>query len=91
MNQDEDATSKLLLLFLAVFFLPAFLPSVRAAVRGWLLEKQVLVGAEASLLPVPFLDAGLDLRRLVVVAVLVVAGIWVVHARSSRTKEARRG
>lgn len=63
----------------AMLVLPAMIPKVRDAVAGWLLDHRVLVAPEQALFEVPFLGAGLDVRRLVIVVVL--AGLVFAASR----------
>lgn len=91
-SQDDEVLEKILLMCGALFFIPALIPKVRAAASTWLLEHHVLVNPSEALVPVPFMDGGLDLRRLVIIAVLVVAGVWMyLSVRPPARKGATRG
>lgn len=87
-SQDEEVTEKILLMSGALFIVPVLIPKVRDAVSAWLLEHHVLVNSSEALVPVPLTDGGLDLRRLVIIALLVVAGVWAYLATS---RPARKG
>ena len=63
----------------AMLVLPSMIPKVRDAVAVWLLDHRVLVAPEQALFEVPFLGAGLDVRRLVIVVVL--AGLVFAASR----------
>lgn len=95
MEEKNDVNERLILIILAAFFVPTLIPSIRRAVSGWLLENRVLVPPSQALLDVPFMDGGLDIRRLAVLVVVVIAGAYFARGRSARTetkkKEARRG
>lgn len=89
-DDDQETLGKLLLIGLAVLMVPAVLPEVRAAVSAWLLEHHVLAPPEAALIPIPFMDGGLDLRRLVIVAVIVIGAVWLGH-HHKETRHKGRG
>lgn len=63
----------------AMLVLPTMIPKVRDAIAAWLLDHRVLVVPEQALFEVPFLGAGLDVRRLVIVVVL--AGLVFAASR----------
>lgn len=86
-SQDEEVTEKILLMSGALFVIPALIPKVRDAVSAWLLEHHVLVNSSEALVTVPLTDGGLDLRRLVIVALLVVAIVWTYLATDSRARK----
>lgn len=91
-SQDEEVTEKILMMSGALIIIPALIPKVRDAVSAWLLEHHVLVNSNEALLPVPLTDGGLDLRRLVIIALLVVAIVWSCRAIGSRARKgATRG
>lgn len=86
-SQDEEVTEKILLMSAALFIIPALIPKVRDAVSGWLVEHHVLVDSGQALVTVPLTDGGLDLRRLVILALLVVAIVWTYLATGSRARK----
>ncbi|MDN5746821.1 MAG: hypothetical protein L0H31_17145 [Nocardioidaceae bacterium] len=91
-SQDEEVTEKIMLMSGALMIIPALIPKVREAVSAWLLEHHVLVNSSEALLPVPLTDGGLDLRRLVIIALLVVAIVWTYLAAGPRARKgATRG
>lgn len=95
MEEKNDVNERLILVILVAFFVPTLIPSIRRAVSDWLLENRVLVTPSQALFEVPFMDAGLDMRRLAVLLVILVAGAYFARGRSARAetkkKEARRG
>ena len=85
MNEDggnENVVGILLLIGGAMFLLPTLIPAVRDGAREWLVEHHVLVGPDAALFQLPFLDAGLDLRRVVIVVTLAALGMWLGRDRA---------
>lgn len=91
-SQDEEVTEKILLMSAALFIIPALIPKVRDVVSAWLLEHHVLVNSNEALVTVPLTDGGLDLRRLVIIALLVAAIVWTYLATRSRARKgATRG
>lgn len=95
MEEKNDVNERLILVVLVIFFAPTLIPSIRRTVSSWLLENRVLVPPSQALFEVPFMDAGLDIRRLAVLLVLVVAGAYFARGRTARSetkkKESRRG
>lgn len=66
---------------------PSILAATGVKVSSWLIEHHVLVPADHAVFSLPVLDAGPDARRLVVVALALlalVAGAWALRQRSAR-------
>ncbi|MEN3123857.1 hypothetical protein [Janibacter sp. LM] len=85
MREQSNPWDGLILIALAALVIPALLPKIRDAALGWLLEKQVLVSADQALFEIPTTGAGLDLRRilaLVLVVALIACLRWAASTRS---------
>lgn len=83
-TDNERVAGVVILLIIGGAVLPTLIPTLGATVTSWLLDQDVLVDPDQSLLTIPGLDAGLDSRRLVIALLLVAAAILFTAA-------ARRG
>lgn len=88
-TDDSELWGFIILVGAAVFLAPVFFPRVIANVEAWLLQRSVLVGANEAMVTIPGMDAGLDVRRVVVLIAAVVALIALTHGsrRARRQKE----
>lgn len=94
MSEGDGETDRTVAILLAgaaaVVVLPALIPNVRAATTTWLLEHRVLVVPGQALLELPFLGAGVDFRRLVIVLVLG-ALVFTASRRRSERQPLKKG
>lgn len=85
MNDSNNPWDRLILILMAMVMVPALLPQVRDTAVTWLLEHQVLVAADQALIQIPTTSAGIDLRRILALALLVgliVCLRWSASVRS---------
>lgn len=75
----EDPMETLAVILLATLFGPALLLAFWDAGTAWLLEHHVLVPAQQAMVTIPTTGAGLDSRRLILLA--SVAALAVVLGR----------
>lgn len=71
-SSGDDSSSALILLLLATVLAPFVLPGVLAGAERWLLEHHILVPASQALLALPWTHSGLDTRRLVILALILI-------------------
>lgn len=97
MSQNDNLgteSEKLIALFVAFaaasLAAPVLLPKVGEAITRWVLEHHVLVRPNRALFPIPGLDAGPDLRRLLIAAAVLLAVVFVgrVVARAVADRKA---
>lgn len=87
----ELLTTIMVVLTFAPVFIAALIPQARNAATTWLLEHGILVAPEAAAVTIPFVEAGLDVRRIVIVLVVLIAVAWVGFATARRRGRGRRG
>lgn len=85
-TNDEMATTMLLVGLIPLAL--AYIASLNRTVRGWLLEHHVLVEPATSIWVLPFLDAGLDLVRLILLVALVILLVIVPAMLATRRRRA---
>lgn len=91
-TDNERVVGVLIVMIVAGAVLPTAIPALGKSLSTWLVDHQVLVEPSQSLLVIPGLAAGLDLRRLVVAVLLLVAAAIFAGAarRGARTGRGSR-
>lgn len=89
-TDNSETFSLILMLCAAGAFLPVLIPTVRDKIVATLLSYDVLVPASQAAFEIPTTGAGVDMRRILVLAfALLLAGL--VQQMSTRTgRRARR-
>ncbi len=77
------------LIILGLLILPGLIPGVRDTAVTWLLENHLVVPALEASLTIPMTDVGLDIRRIVVLALALVASLALRGWVRSRARRRR--
>lgn len=83
----DDPLTFLGALFVGSIVVPAILVVWRDQLTAWCLSHQLLVPAPQAVLTIPGVNAGLDLRRAIVLGLLVIAGIAASIAVIARRRQ----
>lgn len=89
-SDTSETLTKILMLVLAAAVLPTLIPTVRDKIVASLLSYDVLVPASRAAFEIPTTGAGLDIRRILIIAfALLLAGL--IHQMGTRThRKAKR-
>lgn len=79
------------LIALGLLILPGLIPGVRDAAVTWLLEHHLVVPAVEAFLTIPLTSVGLDARRIVVAALVVLAVVSLLAWLRSRRNRSTGG
>jgi len=83
-----SADDELVLVLLAALAAPLVLSGLFPAAAAWLIAHRFLVTADQALVQIPGAGAGLDARRIVVLAAVVTAllaaALWTRRGRSTQ-------
>jgi len=87
-EEDEKTVAFLLVGGLALIVLPAMLTKVGATITAWGLAYHVLVPAQQALFTLPGLSAGLDMHRVMILVLALVAAAALATMRRRGKEEA---
>lgn len=89
-TDNSQTLSLILMLCAAGVVLPAFMPALREEAVAWLLSYDILLPAAQSVVTIPTTGAGVDLRRILVVAFAVLLAGLVQQMSSGSARKAKR-
>lgn len=84
---DRDTEMLILVVvggLIAVTVLPALISKWATGLDGWLLEHHVLVPGAEALFTLPGMTGGPDLRRVVILACVLIVGIFLIPSRAKK-------
>ena len=89
-DENERVLGLLLIGLLLMTIVPPLAPRTAAAAGAWLCEHGILVAPPHATFTIPFLGAGPDTNRLLLVALLAIAAIALTVPKRQRDKQTIR-